>query len=198
MIRWCRLPDFRPVRPRRVLPVLILLISAVMEATSAPPPPADEMTLKAVFLERFCRFVQWPDDTVFTDTTQPFSIAVLDDPAMERVIARIYRTVRIRGCRVATVRATADSIPPCRMLYLGPGASTRLSPILSALNGHPVLTVGNAPGFARRGTHINLYTNQDLQVRFEVNNVALVKSGLRMSHLLLGLARVVDPAREEP
>jgi hypothetical protein len=83
------------------------------------------------------------------------------------------------------------------VLYVGAAASGYLVAVLESVERRPVLTVSHRRGFARRGVHINFFVNEKGNLRFEVNAVALASSGLRISHLLLGVASIVDPARPE-
>jgi hypothetical protein len=55
----------------------------------------------------------------------------------------------------------------------------------------PILTVGDSNGFATSGVLVNFYTSGDT-VRFEMNETAIERSGLRVSGKLLKLARLVE------
>ena len=82
------------------------------------------------------------------------------------------------------------------MLFIGRHSSRQLSVLLSPIDATPVLTIGDTEGYARRGIHVNFFINENGQIRFEINHAAAQKAGLKISHLLLGLARIVDPAKE--
>jgi hypothetical protein len=60
----------------------------------------------------------------------------------------------------------------------------------------PVLTIGEIPGFAKRGGIINLVL-EDNKVHFEVNVEAAKEADLNISSRLLALARIVqEPAAD--
>ena len=59
-------------------------------------------------------------------------------------------------------------------------------------SGAPVLTVGEADRFARRGGMIGFFF-EDNRVRLEVNRAAAERAGLRVSSKLLAVARLVKP-----
>jgi hypothetical protein len=180
---------------RRFLCVAALLLCWI--ALPCRAYDAGEHLLKAVFVERFTRFIEWPQDSPKSDSTAPFVIAVVNDSRFAFTLRDVYSRVKICGRTVHVVDASADSVPPCQIVFIGAGESLRLSADLQRLNGRPVLTIGDTEGFAHRGVHVNFYINESNQIRFEVNHVALQKSGLKISHLLLGLARVVDPPAPE-
>jgi len=183
----------------RILRISLLCcaLMTVRAVPQMPPSAVDESLLKAIMLERFTRFVQWPEGSPGADSTQPFVVAVLQDSEFESTVRSAYRTARMRNRQVRVVRAYGDSIPPCAMLYVGAAAAPDLLPILERLNGRPVLAVSHRRGFARRGVHINFFVNDQDQLRFEVNTMALAACGLKVSHLLLGVAKVIDPSRPE-
>ena len=71
-----------------------------------------------------------------------------------------------------------------------PAAS--LPRILSHTDSKPILTIGDTNGYAAAGVLINFYTSGET-VRFEMNESAIERSGLKVSARLLKLARIVDP-----
>jgi hypothetical protein len=56
------------------------------------------------------------------------------------------------------------------------------------LRGRPVLTVADIPDFARTGGIINLKTNKEDRIRFDINVGSAQQARLRMSSKLLNLA----------
>jgi hypothetical protein len=75
-------------------------------------------------------------------------------------------------------------------LFIGSSEAAHLEEVIHALKGLPVLTIGETPGFARRGCIINLIV-EDNKVRFEVNLDAAKQADLNVSSRLLALARII-------
>ena len=69
----------------------------------------------------------------------------------------------------------------------------QLTEILDTIKDMNVLTVSDERGFAQQGVGINFYTEED-KVRFEINQDAVNRSGLRISSKLLSLAKIVRGA----
>jgi hypothetical protein len=65
--------------------------------------------------------------------------------------------------------------------------------VLHSLKGMPILTIGETPGFAKRGCIINLIV-EDNKVRFEVNLDAAKQADLTVSSRLLALAKIIPQA----
>lgn len=190
-----RSSEFSRRRPRTWLAGGMLL--ATVWSTAAVAEGVDVADLKAVYLERFTRFVQWPQDTAAIDSSKPFVIAVVEDTSFARTVRGVYDSATILGRPVKVVETTGTDIPPCSILYIGCSVAPRLLALLEHLQLTPILTVSQCPSFARRGVHINFFINEKTLLRFEVNTLALAAAGLKMSHLLLGVARVVDPSKAE-
>jgi hypothetical protein len=74
-------------------------------------------------------------------------------------------------------------------LFISRSAGNHVPEILAALEGKPVLTVGDSDGLAERGVIINMFI-EDSKVRFEINQAAALKSKLQISSRLLRLARL--------
>jgi len=68
--------------------------------------------------------------------------------------------------------------------------------VLGGMKGLPILTIGDAPGFARRGGIMN-FILEDNKVRFEVNVEAAKDADLTISSRLLTLARIVQQVGAE-
>jgi len=156
-----------------------------------------EYKLKAEFLERFTRFVEWPGDETSEGGPGAFSVCVLPGspfgPHLEEMAAN--RKVKGRPIVIEEVKGLVD-VARCQILFIPASEKSNLPRILAKTADHPVLTVGDTDGFADKGVILNFYTSDDT-VRFEVNEEAAKRSGLRLSSKLMKLARVVHPAEEE-
>ena len=165
-----------------------VLASATVLGVSGNPLP--EYPVKAAFLYHFVEFVAWPPAsplppstiTIGVLGTDPFG-DVLDKAILDKVVAG--RTLMIR--RFASVEA----LEPCAILFISSSEMGRLPEILARLGNSPVLTVGEADRFARRGGMIGFFF-EDNRVRLEVNRAAVEKAGLHVSSRLLAVARLVN------
>jgi hypothetical protein len=109
------------------------------------------------------------------------------DEAMEgRSLQR--RPVRIR--RLARI----EEVTGCDLLFVASSARGDLGRIFTALRGAPVVTVADMEQFAELGGMINL-TMEEKRVRFEINNKAIARAGLKAGSQLLRLARIVNDSQ---
>lgn len=149
--------------------------------------PVTRQQLTAAFLYRLAQFVDWPVDA----PREPFVIGILHDDnlagALEAVVAG--KTIDGRPFEVCRLESSTDLLR-CQIAYLGPGESTLWPDLLARAVRSHVLTISDAPGFARHGGVITLVPD-GCELRFEINTDTASCSGLRISSKLLTLATLV-------
>jgi hypothetical protein len=151
-----------------------------------------EYTIKAVFLEHFTRFIEWPESSNIADPSSPFSIVVIGENPFGPILDQIYTGQKIRNKRVEIrLISSPEGITDCHILFISSSNREVLSEILSCTRNRPILTVSDTEGFAEDGVLINFYLAGD-KIKFEINEKAVHESGLIMSYRLLNLAKIVD------
>jgi hypothetical protein len=169
-----------------------LVLLAGMTAGASTRADELEQAVKAEFIERFTRFIDWPMQSLHNPEGS-FVLCVVGETPMEPHLARLAheRRIKDRPVELRHLKAGAD-VNGCHVLFIAPSERARLKQILAHSAGRPVLTVGDAEGFAQQGVLINLVVDDDGKVRFEICSTQLRKSGLNISAQLLRLARLVE------
>ena len=149
---------------------------------------ASEYQVKAEDIERFTRFIDWPAGSEGHST---FLIGVVGENPFNGYLDKMAAQYRIKN-RPVEIRAITDfsQIDSCQLVFICGTERDRLRRILMHTESKPILTVGDTAGFAQQGVIINFYNAGD-KVRFEMNEAAIERSGLRVSAKLLKLARLV-------
>ena len=154
---------------------------------------SSEYLIKAGFIYNFAKLVEWPS-TAFPQPDSPIVIGILGDDPFGGTLDRIVTDKKIngRGFVVKRLKWGRDlkEIKDCNILFVSSSEREHLDNVVDAMKWLPVLTIGDAPGFARRGGIIN-FTLEDNKVRFEVNVEAAKHADLTISSRLLTLARIV-------
>ena len=146
-----------------------------------------EYLIKAAFLYNFAKFTDWPADAFATPDT-PLTICVLGEDPFGAALDAIDGK-EIKGRTVAIRRlADATGVDACHVIFISASETPRLAAIFQTLRGRPVLTVADIPDFARTGGIINLKTNKEDRIRFDINVGSAQQARLRMSSKLLSLA----------
>ena len=171
-----------------------------------PEQAYEEYQLKAVLLERFARFTEWPQNSNVHDKSVPFIIGVLgknpfivknkNETANTDWLAIVYtkRTIKDKKVEIRGFKDIKD-IKECNLLFISASNEKMLPEIIAETQRRQILTVGDTGGFGREGVHINIVIEDD-QFTFEVNESAIHQSGFTVSIHLLKMARIVNPLKK--
>jgi len=170
----------------------ILLTAAAAVALGGPVAaqrPA-EYQVKAAYLYGFARFVDWPPDAP-TAAGGAFVLCVLGEDPFGRLLDQATEGGQLKNHPVAVRRiARAEDAAACDTLFVSASEQARLPRILSVLDHHPILTVGDSPEFARSGGMIG-FSTEGSRVRFTVTLPAAQEAGLMPQSELLRVAATV-------
>ena len=188
----------------RRLAILLAVFSMTLNWTASAGAQAGEASdsseylVKAGFIYNFAKFVEWPS-TAFAEPDSPIVIGVLGTDPFGDIINHVVEGKKI-GARGFVVRRfkwskelkDSKDFTNCRILFVSSSEKMHFEEVVEAVKGLPILTVGEAPGFAERGGMIRLML-EDNRVRFEVNVEAAHEGNLNISSRLLTLARIIAP-----
>ncbi|SLM28187.1 hypothetical protein MTBBW1_1270037 [Desulfamplus magnetovallimortis] len=95
------------------------------------------------------------------------------------------------------IATTVDNniVPPivdAQIVIVTRSEKKKAQALLDMIAGHPILTVGDFPGFAEQGGILNFYPKPNNRIGFEINVDAKNRSGIKISSHLLRLARIVS------
>ena len=168
---------------------LLALILGRIEG-EAQTPVFNENEVKATFLFYFAQFVEWPP-RVFPEAQTPITIGVLGDDVFGPFLDKTVRGEVINNRTLAVQRYRhVEEVGTCHVLFISASEAGHLDQILGALKGRPILTVGDAEGFARQGVMIRFVTEKN-KIRLHVNLEAAKDANLQLSSKLLRSAEIV-------
>jgi hypothetical protein len=176
----------------------LLLAATVTNAHAQETEASSEYLIKAGFIYNFANLVQWPSAS-FSQADSPIVIAILGEDRFGSTLDRVLQGKKIDGHpfvikrlkSAAELGKSPGNPKEFQILYVSSSAMPHLSEAFQAVRGLPVLTIGEAPGFAQSGGIINLVL-EDNRVRFEVNVKAAKDADLNISSRLLALARIIQ------
>jgi hypothetical protein len=176
----------------------LAICAATAAAFVAIAPPAgagsSEPELKAQFVERFTRFVDWDDG----DLPSEFQVCVVGDSPVEPYLRRIVgkkKKLKGRPAVVVELSSLADVVD-CQVVVIPSVSKKKLANVLRRTEGLPILTVADQSGAAAAGAIINFYRDGN-HVKFEINTAAARDSNLSIRAKLLRLARLVRSGKED-
>jgi hypothetical protein len=150
-----------------------------------------EPEMKAAFLYKFGKFVDWPAAS-FSSPAAPLELCVVGADAVAKALAETVRGKTIAERPLLVHRPSpADDLARCHLVFVGAADPKALGRIADRLGQRPTLIVAEAPeAAAGRGAAVNLVVEAS-RIRFEINPDAAERRGLRVSSKLLSLARLV-------
>ncbi len=157
----------------------------------APLARADsEYDVKAAYLVNFAKLVDWPA-TAFSSGRSALIIGVVGRGGAGDELARTVAGASANGRPIEVRRVSAGdrgALAACHLLFVT--ESERAEAVISAVQGRPVLVVGEAEDFARQGGAIG-FVKDGATVKFEANPKAAMRNGLSIGAKLLRVARSV-------
>jgi hypothetical protein len=177
----------------RSIPLLAMLALSLAIAAAAVASGIAEHRVKAAYLYKFIGYVEWPADA-FASRDAPFVLGVIDAPELHEELARIVVDRRFGERRIVVRRVEpGDPLHDLHVLFVGGDEARGLGDALARLQQRPILVVTEAEPWPR-GSMINFVVTDD-RVRFDVAQRPAERQGLRISSLLLAVARRVSQDR---
>jgi len=170
----------------------VIVLGCLLAAWPARIVAEDAVTVankvKAAMLLKFTKYVEWPASS-FPSRESPFVLGIIGkDPVVSEIEASLAGKP-IEG-RPLVVRQFSDASEArgCHMIFICLSERKRLPRALENLKGQTVLTVSDAEGFIEEGGMIHL-RKEGVTIKFDINQTAVEKAGLKVSSKLLQLGR---------
>ncbi|SRR5581483_20696 len=180
---------------------ILLMLSWLPRASIAQEIPTDYQ-IKAKYLEKFGKFIQWPD-TIFAQTNTPMCIGIFGGgagvPASRDVefvstLQNLAARDTVNGHPVTTILIkAAPDLRCCQIVFIPATMKTQQKEILDEIKNEnlPILTVGESDDFCADGGMVQ-FVIENQQVHFMIKNEAARAAGLKISSKLLTLAKRAD------
>ncbi len=146
-----------------------------------------EYLVKAAFIYNFVKFVEWPGDRAIKQQSN-IDICVIGQSGISDT-GKVFKAASTSKLQLSLVKESSlqAAASHCHILFIGASEAGKLSEILSALNGHPVLTVSDIEHFAERGGMLGFVTSSN-KVKIVVNVNPVTAAGMRVDAQLLEIA----------
>jgi len=153
-----------------------------------PSGQVDVETLKAIWVERFTRFVEWPESM----DIDIFRIQVIGDKELAQSFENVFQSYNIKGKSVL-VYSTSDSynknFNPHVVYVTGKNV---LDEVTKDVADGPVLVITDIKDGADKGAMISIFV-KDSKIKFEINERAMSGSPLYVNYRLKQAAsRIVN------
>lgn len=150
----------------------------------------DQDILKAAFIERITRFVEWPSG-YFSDTATVIVVGVINNQTYAKKIEEIFHLQKIKNRTVKVLSLKeGEDISPCQICYFDNISQENIKQVGFQAKKHGILLFSQGVIIAETGVHFNFYTEKN-NLKFEINERSVKSSGFKISHLLMKSARIL-------
>ena len=169
-----------------ILSLLVVLSIKVLAVDGT-----NEYQLKAAYLERFCRFIEWE---ARKDSEDIFRIAIVGNIHSQSHFIEFFNKNKIQGISVMVYQYESNRLskPPHIIYYESAPDSTLYAQISEDLKAYPtILTIGNDLEMLSHHPIIT-FNLVDNYLTFLIDHSEVEKSTLSISSFLLEMAQSVD------
>lgn len=150
----------------------------------------DQDILKAAFIERITRFVEWPSG-YFSDTSTVIVVGIMNNKAYAEKIKAIFSNQKIKNRIVKVLPLKeGEDISLCQICYFDNISQENIMLAGVQANKHGILLFSHGVNITETGVHFNFYTGKN-NLKFEINERSVKSSGFKISHLLMKSARIL-------
>ena len=165
---------------RRV--ILAVFLNCATSLCAAAENLSETDQVKAAFFMNFALYTYWPSDL---EQDRPVSLCAFDQKFTDFLQTLIDQRRPGQGKPLNSMMNPDDLAAQCQAIYIADPA--RIAALIAELP-PGILVVSDNPDGLADGVAVNLYIEQG-RVNFEINNSALMQSGLSVSSDLLRLAK---------
>ena len=167
-----------------VLHLILILFNLPCNAQS------DENIIKAAYIERITRFVEWPQLKSSKDTVT-FKIGVYRDNELYNILKIALKDKTIKNRKVTVIElANYENIVSCNLCYLSLISNNEIDRLMSIANQSGVLILSFGQDYGIKGIHINFYIEEN-KLKFEINRKSVSAGNFKISSLLMNNSKII-------
>ena len=156
-------------------------------------PKVKEYHIKARYIDGFISFIQWPVDTLTSES--PIKLCILGDNPFGKTLEILANKHNGEGShashrRIISYLQRGEDITHCHLLYISVSEESYVQQVLTQVQGKPILTVSSLKNFAVEGGMIEFYV-RDNKIRFLIAPKKLRNAKLQPDANLLRVADLV-------
>lgn len=168
--------------------LLFLIFSCVALSFGQRPSEAEEYTLKAAYIERFSRFIEWlPKD----NPPKTIRFGIIGNREITTYFKRHFQGKEMgdKSVDILTVSDISD-ISGLDIVYITEVSPWNIKEIIDSTGGK-ALIIGDKGDMAESGAVISFIIRND-KLRFRINTTVAKEHNIKISSYLLELAEIVS------
>lgn len=167
-----------------------LLVAIQWTPAFAQSESRDVDEVKAAFVLKFVKFVEWPEGA-FETPDAPLRIGIAGNRKLYEALSELATAEKGEGRTFEVIYSEdARGLGKCQVAFFGRELAGTVTAALDQLGAGSVLTIGDSDEFTSSGGVIRLY-EKSRKISMEINVSAADRAELKISSKLLELATVV-------
>ncbi len=146
--------------------------------------------LLSLFVYNFGKNIEWPN----THKSGEFVIGVYGDTPLYQEIVKTTN-LKSKGAQPIVIKKieSMEMLKDCHIIFVSKKESAKFKLIVESVRTQPVVIVTEQTGYARKGSCINIFLDEDddNKTKYEINKTVVEAKGLKVSSDLLSLGVVV-------
>jgi hypothetical protein len=170
--------------------VLFATLVMLMVARVSALAQYDENVVKAAYIERITRFIEWPDRNSLQSRDQ-IIIGVFKGDDFYNTLCEVFERISIKEHKVKVISINSpDQVNECNICYISESAKLQINSFVEKAGKSGTLLISSTKGFCKAGVHINFYVD-DEKLKFEINESTMASAGFKVSYLLMQNTRII-------
>jgi hypothetical protein len=172
---------------QRSFRIFLILISLVPFFSFQGIDEADEYTIKGMFIYNFTKYIDWSPKV----NNNAFVIAIYGRSEITKSLQRIALTKKANN-RTIEIKLVnnIEEAKDCEIVFIPRSNNQVLNETIEKLGSKGILIVTEDKNMATKGSCINII-NVDGKIRFELNERAVKRDGLKVASQLEALAILI-------
>lgn len=146
--------------------------------------------LLSLYVYNFGKHIEWP----VSHKNGEFVIGVFGDTPLYQEVVKTT-SQKSKGLQPIVVKKveTMEMLKSCHIVFVSKKESAKFKQIAETVRTEPVLIVTEQTGYARKGSCINIFLDEDddNKTKYEINKTVVEGKGLKVSSDLLTLGVIV-------
>ena len=160
----------------------ILLLAFCVAASFSAKAQTTNYQVYALFVVNIAKYSSWPNASSDMEITVIGKTKVYDE-----LLKQNGKNVNGHVIKVKQVESVADIGQP-NILYVADGKSGSIDEILLAIQGKPVMVIGERESLFKKGAGFSFVILENGTLRYDINNTDLEKRQIKVSKNLSALA----------
>ncbi len=172
-------------RIRQFILLMFSLLSINYGVASPRHDLINEYLVKAAFTLNFARLTQWPEQKL--KFSQNINICVMGNETLKSSFHMVNGKIINGHISHFTIISRLNMIRQCHILVISGIKQSNMRQIFKLAQQHSILTISELPDIHQSGAILN-FIIQNNKIRFQIDPVKALQSGLKISSRLLKLA----------